>query len=581
MSAFTDWLANKRAERVVLVDLVSSTGTHRIATETWVSAPTDSPANTVWDGVIADDVVITRGLGGFIGTKGGEANLADIEVVNVDGAFDDWADLVWQSVTVRYGDRSWALASFETRWSGAIESVEVNDERVRFVFVDLYQKLREPIQAVPFWFGQDIGKLMPLSYGYPKNVQPPLTGTTNPDYFVAESGQVVNDPVVARYLNGAVFTVPAVVTEADAYFELDTLPQGTVTVDVKGIEDDSSTWIDTPGAALKHMLTRTGDVVFGTARGGSSTTLQLDTTASDQDDFYNGDTIFCVSQTKPKPPWSSPELGQTITDYDGATRTVTVASWDGDVATRAAGDLYLIIHTGADTQLGPLTSAEIDSASFDALDTALGDPEVGIWINGSESAEQVLDEVLGRGAYHYPTPAGKLAVGLLEDPSAATADLELDDGQTDGMIEVVLHQPPVYRLIVGYDRNFSPLSDGASSDAGSTERSIFVRREYATTPPKEDLSIRDDDLAAVDMQLNTPLTSVADANTERDRLWTLFSARRKVYTCAAGATPMGISPGDVIELTDDRHGLDSGTKMVLTRIVEYLSAGRTELRLWQ
>ena len=74
--------------------------------------------------------------------------------------------------------------------------------------------------------------------------------------------------------------------------------------------------------------------------------------------------------------------------------------------------------------------------------------------------------------------------------------------------------------------------------------------------------------------------SSANAVTEATRLQTLFGTQRYTYRVRAFVAPLQIKVGSVITIEDDRFGLSSGTKAVVTGIVEYLLDNKLELELW-
>ena len=52
------------------------------------------------------------------------------------------------------------------------------------------------------------------------------------------------------------------------------------------------------------------------------------------------------------------------------------------------------------------------------------------------------------------------------------------------------------------------------------------------------------------------------------------------YRVGAFVAPLQLKVGSVITITDDRFGLSSGTKAVVTGIIEYLLDNKLELELW-
>lgn len=96
-------------------------------------------------------------------------------------------------------------------------------------------------------------------------------------------------------------------------------------------------------------------ILHGKVVAATSTTVQFPSTASDVDDFYNGMTISVVSGT-------GNAQSQAITDYVGATKTATTASWTTTLDTTSVIDVGQGVGvsavtgmTGTHTLEGPVT----------------------------------------------------------------------------------------------------------------------------------------------------------------------------------------------------------------------------------
>ena len=97
----------------------------------------------------------------------------------------------------------------------------------------------------------------------------------------------------------------------------------------------------------------------------------------------------------------------------------------------------------------------------------------------------------------------------------------------------------------------------------------------------ENASVKTTHLLAQDPPM-LPSTIVGSTNavTEATRLQTLFGSQRYTYRVQAFVAPLQIKVGSIVTLNDDRFGLSSGTKAVVTGIVEYLLDNKLELELW-
>lgn len=114
--------------------------------------------------------------------------------------------------------------------------------------------------------------------------------------------------------------------------------------------------------ALLDLAQTLRGVRFGTATGGSTTTL-VDTGLSDPNDFYNGGTIFFISG-------NNANKSAVITDWNSTTHTFTFATQTGACA---AADRYAAIHNiyNRDTLVEAINQALEDLGPFTATNTAL------------------------------------------------------------------------------------------------------------------------------------------------------------------------------------------------------------------
>lgn len=703
-----------------------------LASRTWVSAGSDSPAHTIFDGRILGGTNFTRSLGGVLGFSS-KAAAGDVVLANADGGLDAWQGYAWsgQPIVHRIGLRGWALADFIVIFSGLVEGLSQNDQTAILALRDRAVELGSPIQTVPETRGTLIGGRCPITLGYPKNISPVIYDPdSSPEYRVHEAG-LVEDPAVTRYINQAPSTSPGITkrpTNPDIEFNSD--PGGLVTLDVKGAKPDG-TWLRTPGECLKWMLTRSHSQYWGLSQGGGASTIVLQDDASDVDDYYNGKSIWKTVFTETG---KGDREDRTISDYDGATRTVTVNSpW---IDEPADGDAYRI--KPETTRYGPLAESDLDTDAFDALDVAMPH-EIGLYIDDGSSAADAIGRVLSPGAWHAWTTAGKLAVGVLPDPTASLIADAVDfsgysnawgggvtlttdaaaapdgpltanrltriDGAFDGInpsftaradtryqvrvslrretsarsrilvwdsnasaevghveigwagqmpythavsggvasaafresldgwwevrfdfttaatvtthqvailpatssangqsilawglyvespealvltrrdiiggIEVEQDEPPVYRLRVGYDRNWTPQGGGAT-DTINAARAAYVKREYLWAI-REARGILADYPEARDIDVPTVFTDQSDVEAERDRLWSLFSVQRNFYRLTASAVALALNPGDVVRLVDSRHGLEQARRVVVVDMTARPMQGLVDLELW-
>lgn len=527
----------------------------------------------VFDGRIMAADVEWR-MGAALG-RTGVANGGDLIIGNPDGALDDWLSLEWESVTYWYGDPSWFRGQFATIFEAEIETVEGNDTQISFSLRDRYVDLSNPIQTIMPVPAPSADLKYPIGYGYVYNATPIITEPNSaPEYRVCEPP--CEDSAVARYKNQAAFTSPGIVkSNASAQFDLNSDPSARVTVDFKGKLNGSSTWIENLGEALKDALTRTHNAETGVLTGGSSTTVVLPETSSSVDDYYNGKTIRKWVQADAAVGDHTTAESKTISDYDGATRTVTISgSWTTDAA---EGDIYRIANETV--QAGPLSESDLDTAAFTQFDTDYP-YQIGLFIDdGTTTAQQMLDQALAPGAYHSWTTGlddgvSRLTIGILKDPSSETEDYELTESDLFGDVERMQEVSITKKLRLGFQKNHTVSNESHDADAA---RAAWVENEYRWIA--KGVFRPEVDPEQADRSVETLITDDADAVTELDRLWDLMSVQRHMYVVRSLLKPLEHGVGAVVKVTDDRHEL-SDTKLIVTGILFRPLEETCELELW-
>ncbi len=423
--------------------------------------------------------------------------------------------------------------------------------------------LKRPIQYVPMIEGPEFGELAPLCYGYAKNVKPAIDQLENNATFWVHEGNECQDVAVARYLNQAVSTSPAIVKPPTLLinhaFELQGDPQALVTADVKGAKNAAGTWVTKPGEILQEALSRDVNYHAGMVLGGSLSpaTIQLGPPASDVDDFYVGDGVtFGVAGDPDK---SESGKGD-ASDYDGTTHTVTLNSWDpaAPPAAPASGDLWRTgFDDGPTMRAGPLAPADLNTTSFGQVDTDLP-YDCGVYVDDERSSEEFIRTMLGpAGHWHFNGP-GRLSVGVLKDPAGETADYTLDEKQIDAAREPrqVKRPPPAWRIRLGHDKNHTVARESAAG-ALDMDRAAWVQKPYRWHN-RQDPTIKEKDPDARDLEIETVINSAADGKTEIDRVWPLFSVQRYSHFFPAFEEPLGWQLGEVVEVTDARYAFDAG-----------------------
>lgn len=234
----------------------------RYGTEGYVTLPTDTPANTYWEGRVKTPGLLRQSMFSSGRTSGeSEVGYGVIELVNNDGALDhliDYAFDGWPLKIYTLEDDNASFSSAVVRFSGTMEQAEFDDTLMVLRVRDLMQSLDKPIQTVTY-AGTNVGasglegssdslkgKVKPLAFGTVFNVAPAQANTTALIYQVND-GPISTCNVFDRGIaltKGADYTslddlkdnIPAAghyrVLPTHGYFRLGSTPSGMVTADV-------------------------------------------------------------------------------------------------------------------------------------------------------------------------------------------------------------------------------------------------------------------------------------------------------------------------------------------------------------
>lgn len=228
-----------------------------------------------------------------------------------------------------------------------------------------------------------------------------------------------------------------------------------------------------------------------------------------------------------------------------------------------------------------LSSSYIDSASVTTLDTARG-YEIGIYIDDERrNGLDVLDEIVKScGAYYGFNRVGLFEVGAFSLPSI-TPVISLDGTDITGDFSFSLHDIPIYKTTIGYERNWTTQSGGELAGAVSTARRGWLENEWRVVTAEDSSVLTAHLLAQSPEQFDTLISNSTDATTEAARILTLWKKQRFSGKIKTFSKPFSIGVGDTIRVTDDRFGLDSGvTRAVVTGLTEYFVDNMIELELF-
>ncbi len=225
-----------------------------------------------------------------------------------------------------------------------------------------------------------------------------------------------------------------------------------------------------------------------------------------------------------------------------------------------------------------LTSGDLDTASFTALNS-LCSQLVGIYTRNGAKVVDVVNELLSSiGAFHTRSITGKIVLRRFDVPTESPVLYLNSDTDMAKTFKIEQILPPVYRVSVGYNRNYSVLQTVAGALADDVKSNLQQEWRVATATNSAILTAYP--LAGVADQYGTCLQIQADAAAESSRLLALHGVQRIVYSIDASFSAFNLQLGDTINLKANRYGFDAGKNCVVVGIDYQLSKNKVKLKLW-
>lgn len=236
---YLDWLRADNKQRCVLIEAQAYSGgatvTRYMSNMGFVSAPTDSPANTAYDDIVLGLPGITSAMSEVFRGRS-TVGFGDIEIDNSGGARDAWALDAWDGrpVSIFLGDPSWPKADFRLSFSGTLQDIFARGgARLVLRLRDRQQLLDVPVQTSRFASGPNANAVKPICYGEVFNITPVLEDAATRLYRVHD-GAI--DAVPAVYVAGVPLTLGSQYTVSVAAGTISLLiaVTGQLTADVRG-----------------------------------------------------------------------------------------------------------------------------------------------------------------------------------------------------------------------------------------------------------------------------------------------------------------------------------------------------------
>lgn len=174
--------------------------TFRFATEGYTTLPSDTPANTFWEGRVKTPGILRQSMYNAGSTSGeSEVGYGVIELVNNDGALDymiDYGFDGWPLKIYTVEESSSPFSSATVRFSGTMEQAEFDESLVTLRIRDMMQTLDTQVQTNTYAgtnvgaFGLEgsndgnKGRVKPLTFGSVFSVQPAIANNAAQIYQV-------------------------------------------------------------------------------------------------------------------------------------------------------------------------------------------------------------------------------------------------------------------------------------------------------------------------------------------------------------------------------------------------------------
>lgn len=494
----------------------------RYATQSYVTKPGDTPANTFYDGRIQQPANVRRSFFSNGQTSGAtQIGFGDLVLINSDGGLDGLLDYSFsgRSVEIRLGTilpNSGGVPTWVTVLKGVMEQAEFSWGRVVLRVRDRQQDLAKPLQ------GNRYGGTNSLPNGL-DGVAADLQGKPKPLVY----GQVFNCPL------------PCVNTTRLIYQANDGVLQ---TVD----------------AVYDRGVTLTAGAAYA-----SQADMEANAPAANQYRVWNNAAGTYI------------RLGTQPTGEVTADLTQGV-----NAAARTAGQIYSQILAKAGVAGGDINAGDIIT-----LDSAAAYP-LGIFLahQSDTTAIEALDMVLGSvGAWYGCDATGVFRVGRVELPTGSSVGT-IGAVDITSIDRVASRDPgvgiPAWKIKLNYKKLWSVQSDlgSAVSAARKSELAQESRRVEAS-----DSSVLTANATSPEISFDTLIVNKSDADAEAARRLTIYKTRRdiielRVRTDSSLASVLDL--GRIVTLQVNRYGLSAGKKFLVVSVRTDMRNNMFDLVLW-
>lgn len=345
-------------ELTAAIDAAGTTQTFYLSTDSFVTAPTDTPANTAFTPCLMSPGAL--GMHAYSdGRTGGATKLetGEIVIANANGQFDGWLNYSFdgRACVIRSGIAGAYPGAFPAVLTGTVESIEADWRKIVIRLRDKAWLLEQPALESRYLGDNSLpnglegtaddlkGKVKPRAYGKLMNISPPQVNTSR---LIFEVG--VCNSVDALYDRGLALTAGAAYTSqsdmettapaagqyrawpAGGYIRLGSTPAGLITADLtqgaaasnrtaaqmlKHLAEDAGLTSGEISSADVTALDSSNSNVLGIWLEGESTYLQaMDEIAASIGAWYGFDSAGVLRMGRLIAPSGTPVL--TLYDYD-------------------------------------------------------------------------------------------------------------------------------------------------------------------------------------------------------------------------------------------------------------------------
>jgi hypothetical protein len=254
------------------------------ATEEYVTLPNDSLPTQPFFGTLVQPISFTRSLLGSDIIGNYTTGTGELDLANTDGGYDFLIQrfaIDGRGITVKVGTPGDSYDNFYTVFDGVASDWTVQEDIVKITLVDNSYKLAVTVQ--PNLYGGTggvdgttdlVGKRKPRSFGFVKNVSPPLVIPSSLVYQVNDGpvssiGTVYDRGVAltpsSNYATVALLvaaTIPAgnyATCNALGFFRLNSSPTGTVTADLSG-DISGGTFVSKTSDIVRRIIGTTSSI---------------------------------------------------------------------------------------------------------------------------------------------------------------------------------------------------------------------------------------------------------------------------------------------------------------------------------